>query len=71
MNTLQPFPVLGDASSADPTHEQIAARAQEIWLELGRPTGRDLAIWLEAEAELQATCHRVYRHPHLTLDECK
>ena len=42
-----------DSSSA-PTHEQIAARAYEIFVERGRPEGRDLDHWLEAEAQLRA-----------------
>lgn len=37
-----------------PTHEQIAARAYEIFIERGRPQGRDLDHWLEAEAQLRA-----------------
>jgi hypothetical protein len=35
----------------DPAHDQIAARAHQLWEERGRPTGRDLEFWLEAEAE--------------------
>ncbi len=46
-------------------HELIAARAQEIWSRLGRPDGQDLEIWLEAEAEIQATLHHTLRHPRL------
>jgi len=42
-----------DAST--PTHEQIAARAYEIFIERGRPQGRDLDHWLEAEAQLRAS----------------
>ena len=34
-------------------HEEIAARAQKIWQERGRPSGTDEAIWLEAETQLQ------------------
>lgn len=43
-----------DSTSA-PTHEQIAARAYEIFIERGRPMGRDLEHWLEAEAQLRAS----------------
>lgn len=41
--------------SSTPTHEQIAARAYEIFIERGRPQGRDLDHWLEAEAQLRAS----------------
>lgn len=34
------------------THDQIAKRAYELWLEYGRPIGRDQVIWLQAEREL-------------------
>lgn len=42
-------------SSTAPTHEQIAARAYEIFIERGRPQGRDLEHWLEAESQLRAS----------------
>lgn len=35
-----------------PTKERIESRAREIWEEEGRPSGKDVAIWLRAEAEL-------------------
>ena len=34
------------------THDQIAKRAYEIWVAKGRPTGRDLENWNQAEREL-------------------
>ena len=34
-------------------HDQIAARAFEIWVEEGRPEGRAEIHWLRAERELQ------------------
>jgi len=37
-----------------PTHEQITRRAYEIFIERGRPEGRDLEHWLEAEKQLRA-----------------
>ena len=43
------------APSSAPTHEQIAARAYEIFVERGRPEGRDLDHWLEAEAQLRTS----------------
>lgn len=38
-----------------PTHEEIAQRAYQIFVERGRPEGRDQEHWLEAEAQLTAT----------------
>jgi hypothetical protein len=38
---------------AGPTHEQIARRAQEIWIRHGCPPGEDKENWFEAEAELK------------------
>ena len=35
-----------------PTHDEIAARAQRIYESEGRPQGRALQHWLQAEAEL-------------------
>lgn len=35
-----------------PTHEQISRRAQQLWENGGRPSGRDEEIWLEAERQL-------------------
>ena len=32
--------------------EEIKARARELWEQNGRPTGRDLEFWLQAEAEI-------------------
>ncbi len=31
---------------------QIRQRAKEIWIEHGRPEGRDIEIWLAAEREV-------------------
>jgi len=33
---------------------QITARAYELWEQAGRPAGKDLAFWLEAEREISA-----------------
>lgn len=35
-----------------PTHEQVTHRAEKLWQERGRPDGKDLEIWLEAERQL-------------------
>ena len=67
MTTLLPSLAEEMAEEHAVTHEEISRRAQELWREQGRPLNCDLAIWLEAEAELQAIKHKVYRHPHLNL----
>jgi hypothetical protein len=38
---------------AKPNQDKIRARAREIWEENGRPTGRDLEFWLQAEREFR------------------
>ena len=35
------------------TQQDIGTRAYELWEKEGRPNGRDLAHWLEAERMLQ------------------
>jgi hypothetical protein len=37
------------------THDQIAAKAYEIWLRKGQPRGQDGENWYEAIAELSGT----------------
>jgi len=39
---------------SEPTQEEIAIRAQEIYIQKGRQDGRDVENWLEAEAQLKA-----------------
>jgi hypothetical protein len=34
------------------TKQAISARAHELWEQDGRPSGRDLEFWLQAEAEI-------------------
>jgi Protein of unknown function (DUF2934) len=41
-----------EQSSQVPTHPQISAKAEEIWINRGRPEGRDQEIWFEAEKHL-------------------
>lgn len=36
-----------------PSHEQISERARSLWEERGRPEGRDLEHWFEAERALR------------------
>ncbi len=44
------------ASRPFPTHEQIARRAYEIWVQSGYVDGRDAENWAQAERELSAGC---------------
>lgn len=39
-----------------PTHEQIARRAYDLWVQSGYLTGRDTDNWAQAERELSAGC---------------
>ena len=39
------------------TKQAIGARAHELWEQNGRPSGRDLEFWLQAESEISE------RHP--------
>jgi hypothetical protein len=39
--------------SNDVTKDQIRARALELWEQRGRPVGRDLEFWSQAERELK------------------
>jgi hypothetical protein len=39
---------------ADEKMDQLRSRAYQIWVREGRPQGRDLEHWLEAERELEA-----------------
>jgi hypothetical protein len=38
---------------AKPSPHEIAGKAYEIYLKEGRPQGRDLQHWLQAESEVQ------------------
>jgi hypothetical protein len=38
---------------AKPDEAQIRRRAREIWEDNGRPAGRDVEFWLQAEREFQ------------------
>lgn len=40
----------------EPTHDEIALCAMAIWVEAGRPQGRDLEHWLMAETHLRQAC---------------
>lgn len=43
----------GKSRSAAPTHDEISARARQIWERNGRPDGRDEEHWFQAERELR------------------
>jgi hypothetical protein len=37
----------------DPSHEVIALRAYQLYVDCGCPEGRDVEFWLEAEQQLR------------------
>lgn len=41
-------------ATSQPTQEQITELAHSLWLEEGKPEGRELQHWLEAERQLRA-----------------
>lgn len=47
---------LARRTSPAATHDEIACSAKIIWEAEGCPTGRDVAHWLLAEAQLQREC---------------
>jgi hypothetical protein len=68
MDTLLPFPQPTDGDDPATTQELITRRAHEIWSRLGQPQGCDLAIWLEAESEIEAVRKHTFRHPHCPIE---
>ena len=42
------------ARVSEPTFEEIAARAYDLWIARGRPEGRDHENWVDAEGQLRA-----------------
>mgnify|MGYP001793060710 CR=1 FL=1 len=40
-------------AKGEPTHDEIAVKAYEIWLSKGRPLGQDDANWAEAVEALK------------------
>jgi DUF2934 family protein len=42
-----------DLSVKNPSQDEIAARAHQIWLDQGCPDGRDMENWLAAESQLR------------------
>ena len=50
---MNSFPVTAaTATDSNPSHDEIAQCARELWTESGEPEGRDEAIWFEAERRL-------------------
>jgi hypothetical protein len=50
--TVHDAPEARSVPRSAPSWEEISRRAFEIWEHDGRPAGRDLEHWLQAEAEL-------------------
>jgi hypothetical protein len=50
-------------NAGPPTRDQIAQRAYEIFVERGRPEGRDQEHWFEAEAQLSAPIQQQAKTP--------
>ncbi len=40
-------------TNSEPTHDQVAQRAYEIFLDRGATDGQDVDDWLRAESELR------------------
>jgi hypothetical protein len=38
--------------------QEVSVRAREIWEQNGRPSGRDLEFWLQAESEISERCRQ-------------
>jgi hypothetical protein len=47
----------------EPNQAQIGALAYQKWEEAGRPQGRDLDFWLQAESQLRALAQKVTAAP--------
>lgn len=41
-----------ESAAKAPSREDVSARAHQIWIDEGRPTGKSLEHWLRAEREL-------------------
>lgn len=50
---IQDIPHSDPVESAEPIHDEVTKRAQEIYMEKGCPQGQDDQIWLQAEIELR------------------
>jgi hypothetical protein len=54
-------PVIPDTREL-PLNEEISRHAYDLWERYGRPDGRDVEIWLEAERQLLGADSRVNQH---------
>jgi hypothetical protein len=62
-----------------PGRQEIATTAYRIWEEHGKPQGRDVEFWLEAEKNLRTRLGKVAKHalaqdgapPHRTAQEMR
>jgi hypothetical protein len=54
--TEKPYFAIRESQNGErhPTHEEIEARAYQIYIERGRGDGHDLEDWLQGERELLA-----------------
>jgi hypothetical protein len=59
-------PAAQPATAPKITHDRIAMRAYQKWLQRGCQHGTDQQDWLEAEAELKAEMTRTGAMPHAT-----
>lgn len=52
-SSVTPSTITAMPQATQPSHEEIARRAYELWLQDGAPTGRAVYHWHEAERQLQ------------------
>jgi hypothetical protein len=50
---IQDIPQSKVSGAVSPSHEEIAMRAYEIYVQLGRPEGQSEKIWQQAEQDIQ------------------
>ena len=55
---------MNNSLPSNPSQEEITNRAHTIWVQNGRPDGRDLEHWLQAENELRKEGQRVGTETH-------
>lgn len=51
----------GTPEQPAPKHEEIEARARQLWQIAGSPSGRDQEFWLAAESEIKVERRQVKR----------
>ncbi len=53
MNSPEPAAVTSPKNTrALPLHDEVARQAEQLWIQNGRPSGRDEEFWLKAELEV-------------------